>query len=109
ACGDQTNNAFHHLDPGPDNADEQQQLDDGATAIADDCTQHAGPLLAHVGTDDVVRDMDSIRQGVGDDKLTYFGISYGTLLGLRYAELFPTHVRAIVVDGVVDPTQDFES
>lgn len=51
--------------------------------------------------------MDSIRQAVGDEKLSYLGFSYGTLLGLRYAELFPTLVRAIVLDGVVDPTQDF--
>ena len=108
ACGDATNDAFHKLDPGPDNATEQTELDDAAKAIADDCAAHAGPLLAHVGTDDVVRDMDSIRAAVGDEKLSFLGYSYGTLLGLRYAELFPTHVRAIVVDGVVDPTQDFE-
>ena len=108
-CAVATNKAFHHLDPSPDSPDEQQQLDDAAKAVADDCAANGGPLLDHVGTDDVVRDMDSIRQAVGDEKLSYVGYSYGTLLGLRYAELFPTFVRAIVLDGVVDPTQDFQT
>ena len=51
--------------------------------------------------------MDAIRAAVGDQKLTYLGYSYGTLLGATYAQLFPQNVRALVLDGAVDPRQDF--
>jgi pimeloyl-ACP methyl ester carboxylesterase len=51
--------------------------------------------------------MDTIRQALGETQLNYLGISYGTLLGLRYATLFPHNARAIALDGVVDPKQDF--
>ena len=47
--------------------------------------------------------MDAIRAAVGDEKLTYLGYSYGTLLGAVYAQLFPTNIRALVLDGAVDP------
>jgi pimeloyl-ACP methyl ester carboxylesterase len=63
-------------------------------------------FLAHVGTPNVVKDMDRLRAAVGDDKLTYVGFSYGTELGAAYAEAFPQHVRALVLDGPVDPTAD---
>lgn len=105
-CATATQSAFHRLDPSPDNAAEQQALDAGAQAIAADCAANAGNLLPHVGSDDVVRDMDTIRAALGEAKLTYLGYSYGTLLGLRYAELFPGNLRAMTLDGVVDPTQD---
>jgi pimeloyl-ACP methyl ester carboxylesterase len=109
SCGDGTVPAFRRVDPTPDTPDEQAALDAAAKAVADDCGAHAGDLLPHVGTDDVVRDMDTIRQALGEDQISYLGISYGTLLGLHYAALFPQHARAIVLDGVVDPTQDLRS
>ncbi|MEY2451829.1 MAG: hypothetical protein QOD92_1403 [Acidimicrobiaceae bacterium] len=108
-CGDSTVPPFRRVDSTPDNADEQTALDAAAQAIADDCGTNAGQLLPHLGTDDVVRDMDTIRQALGEDKLNYLGISYGTLLGLRYATLFPERARAIAIDGVVDPNQDFRA
>ena len=61
-------------------------------------------FLAHVGTASAIKDMDAIRAGLGDDKLTYVGFSYGTELGTQYAETFPQRVRAVVLDGAVDPT-----
>ncbi|CAM3946813.1 alpha/beta hydrolase [Smaragdicoccus niigatensis] len=71
------------------------------------CVKRSGlNLLAHVGTRDVVRDMDIIRAVLGDDKLTYVGYSYGTRLGATYAEMFPDNVRAMVLDGALDPTQN---
>jgi len=106
-CGDSTVPAFLHLDSTPDSPDEQTALEDGAMAVADDCAQQAGALLRFMGTDNTVRDMDTIRQALGEPQLNFLGISYGTLLGLRYAELFPRSVRAITIDGVVDPKQDF--
>ena len=63
-------------------------------------------FLANVGTRDVARDMDVLRAALGDQKLTYVGISYGTRLGYTYAEQFPTKVRAMVLDGVVAPDLD---
>ena len=106
-CGDSTVPAFRHVDSSPDTPEEHTALDDAAKAVADDCTQHAGDLLPFMGTDDAVRDIDTIRQALGESQLNFLGISYGTLLGLRYAELFPHNARAIVIDGVIDPTQDF--
>ncbi len=62
-------------------------------------------FLAHIGTRETVRDMDVIRAVLGDPKLTYVGYSYGTRLGAAYAETFPDRVRALVLDGAVDPDE----
>ncbi|WP_084468048.1 alpha/beta hydrolase [Actinokineospora inagensis] len=73
------------------------------------CAQRTGKgatMLANVGTRDVARDLDVLRSALGDDKLTYLGYSYGTRIGSTYAEAFPGNVRAMVLDGAVDPTQD---
>ena len=67
------------------------------------CEQHSGALLPYVGTANSARDMDVLRAALGDAKLTYLGKSYGTYLGTWYAQLFPSHVRALVLDGAVDP------
>jgi pimeloyl-ACP methyl ester carboxylesterase len=70
-----------------------------------DCQAKYKDLLPHLGTRDVARDMDAIRQGLGVDKLNYLGFSYGTSIGQVYADLFPTHIRAMVLDGIVDLSQ----
>ncbi|GAB3802312.1 hypothetical protein GCM10027605_21510 [Micromonospora zhanjiangensis] len=62
--------------------------------------------LGLFSTEQAARDIDAIRSAVGDQKLTYLGYSYGTLLGATYAQLFPRNVRAMVLDGAVDPKQD---
>ncbi|HKN99276.1 MAG TPA: alpha/beta hydrolase [Pseudonocardiaceae bacterium] len=62
-------------------------------------------MLANVGTRDVAKDLDVLRSALGDPKLTYLGYSYGTYLGSTYAEDFPKNVRAMVLDGAVDPTE----
>ncbi len=69
------------------------------------CQQHSGALLPYVGTANAARDMDVLRAALGDAKLTYLGKSYGTYLGTWYAQLFPSHVRALVLDGAVDPSE----
>lgn len=74
---------------------------------ADRCMARTGAdLLTHIGTREVVQDMDIIRAVLGDPKLNYLGYSYGTRLGTAYAEKFPGNVRAMVLDGAIDPTQD---
>jgi pimeloyl-ACP methyl ester carboxylesterase len=68
------------------------------------CAQLSARVLPFVDTASAARDMDLIRAALGDDKLTYLGFSYGTYLGEWYAHLFPTHIRAIVLDAVLDPS-----
>ncbi|MBA0048486.1 alpha/beta hydrolase [Mycobacteroides sp. LB1] len=63
-------------------------------------------FLANVGTVNVAKDMDRMREALGDDKLTYLGYSYGTRIGTTYAEQFPQNVRALILDGVIDPNAD---
>ncbi len=71
--------------------------------IARSCVDGSGDLLPYLGSPNVARDMDQIREAVGDAQLTYLGYSYGTALGAVYAQMFPDHVRALVLDGPVDP------
>ena len=63
-------------------------------------------FLANVGTANVAKDLDAIRAALGDEKLTYLGYSYGTRIGSAYAEAFPQNVRAMILDGAVDPNAD---
>jgi pimeloyl-ACP methyl ester carboxylesterase len=62
-------------------------------------------VLPYTSTANYARDMDRLREAVGDSKLTYFGFSYGTFIGATYAALFPHRIRALVLDGAVDPHQ----
>ncbi|MDK0522058.1 alpha/beta hydrolase [Streptomyces sp. ML-6] len=98
--------SFRKIDVTPDTpAEEAAFLKDGADFGAG-CERRSGRILPHVGTVNAARDMDLIRQVLGDRKLTYFGMSYGTELGGTYAHLFPKNVGRTVLDAVVDPTAD---
>src|SRR5262249_40858441 len=66
------------------------------------CEQRSGRLLPYVSTQDSARDMDAIRAALGEDKISYFGFSYGSQLGGTYATMFPGHVRAMTIDGSID-------
>jgi pimeloyl-ACP methyl ester carboxylesterase len=74
-----------------------------AKEFAAGCRRYSGALLPFVGTIDVARDMDVLRAALGEPRLTYLGFSYGTFLGALYAQLFPRRIRAMVLDGAVDP------
>ena len=67
------------------------------------CDRQGDRMLDHMSTANVARDMDLLRQAVGDSKLTYYGLSYGSMLGQTYANMFPNNFRALVIDGVLDP------
>ena len=67
------------------------------------CAARNGALLRHVSTADSARDLDLLRQALGQAKLNYLGISYGTFLGATYANLFPRRVGRLVLDGNVPP------
>jgi len=92
-------------DPDPDPTEFAEQIE-GAARVADTCAARYGEDLKSYNTEATARDMDAIRRAVGDAKLNYLGYSYGTLLGSVYAHLFPTKIRAMVLDGAVDPSQD---
>ena len=74
--------------------------------VADGCAEEYGDALGTFNTVDTARDVDLLRQSLGDEQLTYLGYSYGTTLGSTYAELFPDRVRALVLDAAVDPDDD---
>ncbi|WP_433717557.1 alpha/beta hydrolase [Actinoplanes sp. CA-051413] len=79
----------------------RQRVSDDQLAAA--CARHGGAILDHMSSADAARDMDLLREVLGDKKLSYLGYSYGSLLGQNYANLFPSRVRALVIDAVVDP------
>ena len=81
----------------------EQVLIKRAKTYATDCGQRFGWLLPYMTTQDVARDMDSIRAAFGVSKINYYAFSYGTYLGQVYATLFPDRVRRMVLDSVVDP------
>jgi pimeloyl-ACP methyl ester carboxylesterase len=101
-CGDRLDYLFA-VDTAPDDATERQALDDASKKFADACQRGSGTLLSHVASIDTVHDMERIRTALGDDTLTYLGFSYGTYLGALYAQEYPDKVRALVLDGAVDP------
>ncbi|MGK5738026.1 alpha/beta hydrolase [Micromonospora sp. URMC 103] len=81
----------------------------GNARLRADCRARTGPLVDHVDTASAARDLDAIRAALGEPKLTFHGSSYGTLLGLQYAELFPHRVRAMVLESVVDHSRETRS
>ncbi|MET9552888.1 alpha/beta hydrolase [Streptomyces sp. NPDC006645] len=100
--------AYYAQDMTPDDAAEEKSYVDGLKWYAGGCEQKSGKALPHVGTVNAARDMELMRQVLGDDKLNYFGISYGTELGGVYAHLYPKSVGRAVFDAVVDPSESSE-
>ncbi len=100
SCGegaDATSGAI--TDTGPDAGDPQASLKLLRQA-ADTCAKHSGPVLRHIGTVNASRDMDVMREALGDKRLNYLGFSYGTRLGAVYAAQFPEKTGRLVLDGV---------
>jgi pimeloyl-ACP methyl ester carboxylesterase len=87
----------------PMTAEEEAMVAAGDALLARQCEQRGNKIGAHMSTANVARDLDRLRAAAGDAQLTYVGLSYGTYLGTTYANMFPDHVRAVVVDGVLDP------
>jgi pimeloyl-ACP methyl ester carboxylesterase len=73
--------------------------------LARSCAARSPDRFRHLSTANVARDLDLLRRAVGDAKLSYAGYSYGTYLGATYAALFPTKIRALVLDGTLDPRE----
>ncbi|GAA4671886.1 alpha/beta fold hydrolase [Phytohabitans rumicis] len=90
--------------PIPTTGPDQRRYLAATTEFARRCGERNGDLLAHISTADTARDLDHLRRLVGDRQLTYLGESYGTLIGQVYANMFPSRVRAMALDGLADPT-----
>jgi pimeloyl-ACP methyl ester carboxylesterase len=86
----------------PVNDEEVQTRFEVSRQYGEACAANAGPLLSHMSTANVARDMDLVRQALGEEQITYLGLSYGTHLGSVYANLFPESTRAAVLDGNLD-------
>ncbi|WP_430781138.1 alpha/beta hydrolase [Actinoplanes sp. G11-F43] len=91
--------AAHYL---PTTAAQFDELRAGNRAAAESCHEISGPLAGFLDNLSVVRDIDAVRAAVGDKKLTFYGISYGSMMGQQYAQVFPDRVRALVLDSNMD-------
>jgi pimeloyl-ACP methyl ester carboxylesterase len=87
----------------PYRADQYRPFFDRYNGLSRECHDDRQAIAGNMNTADVARDMDLLRQAVGDPTLSYLGFSYGSYLGNTYANLFPNKVRALVIDGVLDP------
>jgi pimeloyl-ACP methyl ester carboxylesterase len=97
----QTLAEMYHSDPTPRTTAETTHLLQESRTFVHNCATAYRALLPHLGTRDVARDLDQIRLALGEPKLNYLGYSYGTSIGQVYADLYPTHIRAMVLDGIV--------
>jgi pimeloyl-ACP methyl ester carboxylesterase len=94
---------FFDVEWAPDNRRERTGLLDEVRRLVATCERAEGDVLPYLQTARAARDMDRIRVALGEEKLTYLGYSYGSYLGSWYAEQYPDRVRALVLDGPIDP------
>lgn len=99
---------FRGLDPTPEAPQEAARLARRARDFIAGCVQRSGDLLPYVSTAASARDIDLLRAALGEEQISYLGVSYGAALGAVYATLFPQRVRAIVLDGGYDPSSSPE-
>jgi pimeloyl-ACP methyl ester carboxylesterase len=104
---DKQTDEFLTNDGAPSTPAEVAMVAEISAGIAKGCLQRSPQLVAHIGTRDVAKDLDILRQALGDQKLTYLGKSYGTAIGSSYAEQFPQNVGRMVLDGAIDPALDY--
>jgi len=97
---------YAYIDDTPDTPEEEAQSKEAETVFTSACNAKYGDTLQFYSTDNTARDMDAIRTAMGDDTISFLGISYGTYLGAVYAAMFPDHVRALVLDSAFEPSGD---
>lgn len=96
---------YYEVDVSPDDPGEREELITASGQLGESCLVNSGRLLAHISTVDTVTDLDLLRGLVGDDKLNFFGYSYGTAIGSRYAHTYPDRVGRVALDGAVNITE----
>ena len=97
------NDPYVSLDPTPETPAKKDALERAGEDLAAACERNSGDILPYVSTQSSARDMDRIRAALGEPKISYFGFSYGSELGADWTTLFPTTVRAAVLDGASNP------
>lgn len=98
---------YFSIDSSPDTQQERDRIVEAAIDFGKACESRSAAILPFVSTEDSARDMDAIRQALGETQISYFGFSYGSELGVTWATLFPDTVRAMVIDGAADQTVDY--
>ncbi len=98
--------AYLAQDPTPDTEAEWASALAASRDVAEECARKHPDLLPFMGTSESARDLDRVRAALGEERISYLGFSYGTALGASYARLFPGRVRALVLDGAIDPGFD---
>jgi pimeloyl-ACP methyl ester carboxylesterase len=99
--------AFYAVDRSPQSAAEVARIVAASQAFAAGCRKNSAAILPYLSTAASARDMDAIRAAIGAPQISYVGFSYGTFLGAVYADLFPAHVRTMVLDGAIDPALSY--
>lgn len=102
-CGDAVP-AFRAADLAPDSQAEEDALATAAAAVAEECLAREGDRLGHLGSQAVATDIEVIRRALGEAQISFVGLSYGTLIAQLWADAYPGSVRALVLDGVLDPS-----
>jgi pimeloyl-ACP methyl ester carboxylesterase len=108
SCGDEPS-LLGLLDPTPETVEEAEQIEEQYREFIDACVEESGHLLPHLSTVSTARDMDLIREALGEEQISYLGQSYGAGLGAVYATLFPDRTRAAVLDGAFTFTEKFDN
>ncbi len=99
--------AFYAVDHDPRSAAQVAQNVDASRVFVAGCEKNSAAILPYLSTVASARDMDAIRAAIGIPQISYVGFSYGTFLGAVYADLYPQRVRAMVLDGAVDPARSY--
>ncbi|MTA93566.1 MAG: alpha/beta fold hydrolase [Actinobacteria bacterium] len=105
-CIDDYDQLTINSDPTPADEQARQAQRDEYKALVESCIERTGDAISHMTTAATARDIDLLRQALGENTISYFGTSYGCELGATWATLFPSTVRAAVLDGCADPTAD---
>jgi pimeloyl-ACP methyl ester carboxylesterase len=106
-CSDHLDD-FYAVDRSGTTAAAERANVDASRRLVASCEQESARLLPYMSTRSTVRDMDAIRAAMGERTISYFGYSYGTFLGAQYADRYPRRVRAMVLDGAVDPAASYD-
>jgi pimeloyl-ACP methyl ester carboxylesterase len=98
--------AYYAIDPSPDDDAEREAWLAGGRAFAEACAANAGDLLPFLGTENVVSDMERLREALGEETISFLGLSYGVSIGARYADRYPDRVRAFALDSALPVVAD---
>jgi pimeloyl-ACP methyl ester carboxylesterase len=98
--------AYYAIDPSPDDDAEREAWLAEGRAFAEACAANAGDLLPYLGTESVVSDMERLREALGEETISFLGLSYGTSIGARYADRYPDRVRAFALDSALPAVVD---